>query len=298
MNEPTPTLSQHLIRIAHPWVLVISAGLYALGGGAAVYLGSTINWPVYLVGQAMLLLLLLSSYFLREYFDLPVAPETPRQPGEPARLRRTGILQIAATCLTIGAALTVLLFAQGALKPTGFLLLGLAVVLGLAYAIPPLRLAYSGYGELVMAVLLANIAPALAFILQTGELHRFIALITFPLTFLFMAATLAISLQAYAQEERRERRTMLVRMGWQRGMSLHNLLILLAFLLMGAAALMGLPWRLTWPGLLGLPVGLFQIFQMMAIMNGAPPRWRLLELTAAATLGLTVYFLNFALWGG
>lgn len=298
MNEPVPTLSQHLIRIAHPWVLLLSAGLYALGGGVANYLGYSIDWPVYLVGQAMLILLLLSSYFLREFFDLPALPEERRKPGEPPRLLRAGILQIAATCLTVGAVLTVMLFAQGALSPEGFLLLGLVVVMGLAYAIPPLRLAYSGYGELIMAVLLANMAPALSLMLQIGELHRLIALITFPLTFLYLATHLAISLQRYADEERKERRTMLVRMGWQRGMSFHNLLILLAFLLMGAAALLGLPWRLTWPGLLALPVGLFQIWQVVAIMNGAPTRWRLLELTAGATLGLTVYFLNFALWGG
>ena len=46
-----PTFSQHLIRIAHPWVLLLSAGLYALGGGVAVHLGYSINWPVYLVGR-------------------------------------------------------------------------------------------------------------------------------------------------------------------------------------------------------------------------------------------------------
>lgn len=298
MNQPAPSLSQELLRIAHPWVLALSAGLYALGGGIADYLGFSIDWPVYLIGQALVLLLLLSSYFLREYYDLPALPEARRKPGEAPRLLRTGVLQIAATTLTVGAALTVLLFSQGRLEPAGFLLLGIAVLLGLAYAVPPLRLAYSGYGELILAVVLANFAPALAFILQAGELHRLIALITFPLTFLYLASYLAISLQRYPQEERKGRRTMLVRLGWQGGMSLHNLLILAGFLLMGAAALLDLPWTLTWPGLLGLPVGLFQIWQVLAITNGAKPRWRLLELTAGATLALTIYFLNLALWGG
>ena len=69
-------------------------------------------------------MLLLSSYFLREYFDLPALPEERRKPGEPPRLLRSNILQIAATFLTVGAVLTVMLFAQGALSPEGFLLLG------------------------------------------------------------------------------------------------------------------------------------------------------------------------------
>ena len=82
-------------------------------------------------------------------------------------------------------------------------------------------------------------APALALMLQIGQLHRLIALITFPLTFLYLAMYPAISMQRYAEEERKERRTMLVRMGWQRGMSFHNLLILLAFLLMGDGGFAG-----------------------------------------------------------
>jgi len=107
-----------------------------------------------------------------------------------------------------------------------------------------------------------------------------------------------VHLERYAQDVREGRRTMLTRLGWQRGMNLHNLLILLGYFTLGSAALVGLPWRLTWPGLLGLVIGAFQIYQMIAIGNGSKPRWVLLRITAASTFALTVYFMAFALWIG
>lgn len=295
-NPPTPSFSSQLLRIAHPWMLLAGVLFYALGGGIAHYLGISLNWGVYSVGQVCILLLQLSGYFLEEYFSLP--PFAASIKGQPALLTRPNILAVAATFLTIGAALTVLLLAQRVLNPAAFLILGLAFLLAMVYALPPVRLGSLGYGELAVSILLANLAPALAFLLQAGELHRLLALITFPLTLLFLAFFLAVSLQSYAADMKVDRKTMLTRLGWQRGMSIHNLLILAGFLVMGFASVMGLPWGLTWPGLLGLPVGIFQIWQMSSISNGAKPRWRLLAITAAATLALTAYFLNLALWTG
>uniref|UniRef100_A0A7C4PHI6 Prenyltransferase n=1 Tax=Anaerolinea thermolimosa TaxID=229919 RepID=A0A7C4PHI6_9CHLR len=298
MNTPPPSPARELLRIVHPWALLACILTYSLGVGIAKYLGIAIRWEVYLAGQAAMLTLLLSSFFLREFFDRSPLTDPARKPGDPPRLTRLNLLQISATTLTIGAVLTVLLLAGRALTPSGFFVLGLSFFLTLADAVPPLRLARSGYGELVMAFFLANLTPVLAFLLQAGELHRLLALITFPLTFLTLASLLALRLPAYAADLREERRNMLTRLGWQRGMNLHNLLILGGYFLLGSAALAGLPWPLTWPGLLGLPIGLFQIFLITSIGNGARPRWKLLTVVAASTLALTIYFLNLALWSG
>jgi 1,4-dihydroxy-2-naphthoate polyprenyltransferase len=298
MDKPTPPLSRELLRVVHPWVLLVSVLTYALGGGIARYLGTLPNWTLYWVGQSMLLLLIASAYFLREYFETPPLPE--RQPlGDgPLLLTRIILIQIAAALMTVGAVLTVLLFINKALNPNAFLILGLYFLLSMAYAIPPVRLAYSGYGELVIAVLIANLTPLFAFLLQAGDFHRLLAYLTFPITFLFLAAYLAVSLSTYARDITTGRKNMLIRLGWQRGMVFHNILVLFAFLILGTAAIAGLPWRLTWPGLLALPVGLFQVWQMWSISNGAKARWQLLIITAAATLALTIYFMNLALWTG
>jgi 1,4-dihydroxy-2-naphthoate octaprenyltransferase len=304
-----------ILRAARPWSLLAGVLLYALGSGIANYLGSSIDWSVYWLGQGAITALQLSSYFLHEYFDLVGQPAQPRQPprpvtgplgseetpGEPTpppdpRLMRSAFLQVAATTLTVGAVLTVLLLAGGALNPPALLFMSISFVMALAYAVPPLRLSNSGYGELLQAILVANFIPALAFLLQTGELHRLLALMTFPLTFLYLSSAIARSLRSYGEDMRRERLSMLVRLGWQRGMSLHNVLILVAYLLLGVSLSLGLPWALVWPAFLSLPVGLFQIWQIVSIANGAKPRWTLLSLTAMATIAFAVYFMNLALW--
>jgi len=315
LNRTTNALIRALIRAARPMSILGGILLYALGGGIASYLGYQMDWPVYWLGQAAVTLLQLSSRFLREYFDLSSLPPFDRRPARPPErplaapdesestppavdVPRVFFLQVAAVTLTVGAVVTVLLLAANKLAPTAFFFLGLAFVLAFLYAVPPFRLVYSGYGELVLAILEANLFPALAFLFQSGELHRLLAMLTFPLTLLYLAAALSISLRGYYRDIQTNRQTMLVRIGWQRGMSLHNLLIALAYVLLAASVLMGLPWRLAFPAFLTIPIALFEIWQINAIANGGKPQWRLLAYTSLALVGFTVYFLNLALWIG
>ena len=311
-----------LLRAVRPVGVLVGVLMYILGSGIARYLGTNINWPVFWIGMAIITVLQLSADFLREYFDLagvrppfesrrepvrqkpkPAAtPDNLQEENEPAPppvpAPRVAYLQVAATLLTIGAALTVLLYAQRSLPAAAGLFLGLAFVLVITYAVPPFRLAYSGYGELILAILNANLFSALAYLLQVGDLHRLLALLTFPLTFLYLAQELARSLHRYMDDIRLGRQTMLVRLGWQRGMSLHNALVGGAYLLVAISVMSGLSPRLAMPAILSVPLGAFQIWQISAIANGAKPRWRLLTITAVATLGLTIYFINLALWTG
>lgn len=305
MNQSEETLFKAILRAARPISLLAGVLLYALGGGIAAYLGETIRWPVYWLGQGAVTLLQFSSFFLCEYFErasqppfesIPVPRSGDEEKKEPAPVPRVIFLQVAVTAMTAGAVLTVILLAGGNLGPVAFLFLGLAFILAMLYAIPPFRLVYSGYGELVIAILVSNLFPAIAFLLQTGALHRLLALLTFPLTFLYLAAMLAQSLSAYLEDMQRERQTMLIRLGWQRGMSLHNFLIAAAFILLAISVLAGLPWRLAYPAFLALPVGIFQIWQINSIAGGVKPRWRLLALTAMASVGFAAYFINLALW--
>lgn len=306
-NKPktSSTILQNLIRLSRPFELLMGVFLYALGAGIAHFLGYAINWTVFWIGQASITFLQLSSFYLKAYYDTPQPEETDspvdNKPDAPRKeftgqLSRQVVLQSALVMMTVGAVLTVLLLWSGSIQPPAFLFLGLAFMLAFFYAVPPLRLVYSGYGELASAILMANLVPSLAFLFQVGDLHRLVAMITFPLTALYLATLLARTLQRYGADVRYTRRTLMVRMGWQFGMNVHNILILVAYLLFGVAALLDLPWALTWPPLLSLPVGLYQMYLISQIARGGKPRWSILNLTAMATFGLAAYLLNLALW--
>jgi len=289
-----PSPLRTILTAARPWSLLAAALMYVLGGGIAHFLGVVLDWTVFWLGLATVVLLMAGSRLLRAYYDIQLAPIQRRREEQ----RRLGLtqLQAAVTLLAVGAALTVLLIIQGSVNLTAYVFLGLAFLLAFFYGVPPLRLASSGYSELSSALLITNLVPALAFLFQTGSVHRLLVMTTFPLTALYLAMTLAQSLEHYYADIKEGNGNLMTRMGWQSGMNLHNLLVPGAFLLLGVAALLGMPWSLTWPPLLTLPLAGFQVWQMVQLMSGGKTRWRLLNLTAAATFVIAAYLISLALW--
>jgi len=244
------------IRISRPIFLLGAALVYALGVGIAKYLGFQINWEVYILGQLWVTGMQLTALYISEYFDFI---------SNPKNVHRT-------------------LFSNGSNLGALF------------YSLPPVRLITRGYGELTISIIVANLVPALGFILQSGEFHRLLSMSTFPLTFLFLALNIAYELPNYASDLKNERQTLLIRLGWQKGMVLHNVLILTSFLMLGLAMVMGLPIAVSWQGFLALPLGLFQIWYLSKIEDGIKPQWSTFKLSATALFGLMAYLMAFAFW--
>lgn len=292
------------IRLTRPIFIIGVVILYALGVGIARYLGISINWVVYVFGLMWATLLQLSTQYLNEYFNTTADSEnqnrTPITGGSGAldsgNLPRRIALMAAYTCLAFLASLTVVMISQMTLNPTALLIMGFALLGSLMYSTPPFKLEGSGYGELVVSIIVAFTLPAYAFVLQAGELHRLVAMSAFPLTVMHLAMLLAFELPDYTNDIKFEKRTIIVRIGWRNGMILHNILILSAYLLLGLAAINGMP-RFVWlPVLLTLPLGFFQIWQMKHITDGAKPNWKALTIVAMSLFGSMTYLMTFAYW--
>jgi 1,4-dihydroxy-2-naphthoate octaprenyltransferase len=272
--------------------------LYSLGAGIAHYLGTGLDWSAYLAGQGCITFLQVCALFLKDYFD-SFSPITKNRDGSfvpKGILPRQQALMVAASALTGGAVLTVLMQRAGWLNLAALFILGLGLFIALFYSAPPFRLAEAGYGELSLALLLSNLAPALAFELQTGELHRLVVMATTPLTFLYIAMSIVLAFPTYAADIKNGKSSLLLRLGWKRGIQLHNLLVLLAFVSIGTAVVLGLPWFLAWPALTVIPVGIYQIYQLVRLGEGAKPRWSLLTFTALATFSVTAYLFTYTFW--
>lgn len=303
MRQSNPSPLIDFIRISAWPALLIGGFLYALGAGIVIFRGELFDWRNFWIGLALVILLQLSCAFLTAFYTRleEIQRNGTRAAGIESgveQMPRGAIMLVAVTTLTAGAMLTAVLFAANAITPAVLLVLGLAFVLAFVYAVPPFRLGNSGYGELLMAILLTTLVPALGYLLQAGEMSQLLGMLTFPLTSLYLAMTLALSLESYYTDLKTGRQNLMIRLGWQRGMALHNVLILVTYLLIGIGAIVGMAWALTWPRLLTLPIGLFQFWQIWQIGNGAPPRWRLLRITAIATFAITVYLQAFTLWVG
>ncbi len=277
--------------------------LYALGVGIARYLGVQIDWAMVLIGQAWVTIYQVGSRFLGAYFLLPSKPGDPSRilidpqaDGSQPGLRRELLLWVSLAAYGVIASLTVLLQQLPGIYQPVLVVMVLAFALGVIYAVPPFRLANFGYGELIQSITMANLIPAIGFMLQVGDLHRLVILSTFPLTTLYLAMSLAIQLPQYAEDVRRDRRTTLVRLGWEQGMVFHNVLILGSFLVTGLAMLFGLPPAIALPTFLVFPLGLFQIWYMSRIAAGIKPNWAVLRWSGVLTFGLYAYLVAFSFW--
>jgi 1,4-dihydroxy-2-naphthoate octaprenyltransferase len=277
--------------------------LYALGVGIARYLGSPIDWPLVLIGQVWITTFQIGSRFLGAYFLLPADPRNPSRisidpPGDDSHpgLRRDLLLWVAFAAYGVTASLIVLLRQQPGISSPVLVVMGLALSLAVLYAVPPFRLANTGYGELIQSIIMANLIPSIGFMLQAGDLHQLVMLSTFPLTMLYLSMSLAIQLPQYARAVRDGKHTILVRLGWEHGMVFHNVLILGSFTVAGLAMLFGLPPAVALPAFFVLPLGLFQIWYITRIAAGIKPNWAVLRWTAVLTFGLYAYLVAFSFW--
>ena len=294
------------IRLSRPTFLIGPVLTYALGLGIARYLGHLLHTDLALLGLLWVSAMQLSTHYLNEYFDTEADNRNQHRTwfsggsgvlGDAEdQLPRYVALLAAASTLTLVALATFGLGRLGALDPTVAAILLIGFLGAFFYSVPPLNLAASGFGELITAALVANLVPALAFTLQVGELHRLLAMATFPLTGLHLAGILAFEFPDYATDLKFEKRTLLVRLGWQPAMLAHNLLLLASYAVLGASYAFGLPAAIALPAFFTLPLAALQVWYMQRIAQGIKPNWNALTLNAVAIMGATVYLLAYAFW--
>ena len=264
--------------------LTAALGSYALGLGVLHYLGKHIHAGVALQGLLWVWLILGATYTLTLAFE----KKTPAD--------RQRLLLAAFALLAAAAVITTWLHWQKALNLPAALIQLALVLLGVAYSTPPMRWRYGGYGEAVHAAAITLFPPALAYLLQQNSLHRFVGMLSLPLFFTYFAALLAWEFPNYLADLKAERRTILTRLDWRLTMRLHNLALLIAFLLLALDVPLGVPWELVAPCGITFVAAALQVWAFERIAAGAHPLWKWIRLNAALIYGLTTYLLVFTLW--
>lgn len=293
--------SHSIIKLVNFRLLAAVLFTYALGIGAAHHLGVRLDALNILLGLLVCVCLVEMRDFLSAYYDHPGSPWTTLRREDAFfpilnKVKIPLLLQTALLILTAGAVFTVILIFRKALNVSGVLLLGISFLICFFSATPPIRYEKKGYGEIFEAILVCNLVPSLAFILQGSPWHLLLVMVSLPLTFIYLAMKIALSFEDYGYEITHGNRSISARMGWKRAMLLHNLMILFSFILVGVFFLLGLPWGFTWPFLLGLPVGAYQIVQLQQIAAGVKPKWILLRWTSVGFFFLMTYLVAISLW--
>jgi 1,4-dihydroxy-2-naphthoate octaprenyltransferase len=298
---PTWRQLKLFVLLSRPWFLLGAALLYALGLAIAHYLGEPIRVPLAVEGLAIVLSLQLTVHYLNEYFDADADQANPnRTPFNggsgavgPDRLARLTALQAAVVTLAFLALLLTTMLIRGETSSLSWIVIALVLPAALFYSAPPLRLVSSGYGEFAAALVISAMVPTLAYTLQTGAMHRMLFLATAPLVLFNFAMILAFEVPDYGTDLRFAKRTLMVRLGWENGMRLHDAAIIGAVVALLAGVLLGMPAHVSVGLLIVLPLAAAQAWQMGRVRRGARPNWTLLTGGAVALYSLAAY-LTFA----
>ncbi|MHB8134290.1 MAG: UbiA prenyltransferase family protein [Anaerolineaceae bacterium] len=267
---------------------------YLVGTGFVSYVGRNVNWLLFGLGLGIVILFLMGSEYLSMFFYL-------NQPRPEFELNfrtklKNSFFQLGLTVLSVGAVVTFFMFFFVTNKLEIWIFLALFFILNIILVFPPVEIRNKGYRDLISAINLAVLTPAFAQILQLKELHRSLLLITFPSFFLVIAIFLAFSLEKYASDISNKKLSLMTVMGWKSGMNFHNLFLLMTYFSYGLAAIFGLPFNFLMSALFAFPFSILQFWEMVRIGNGEKPRWKILKLSALASIGILVYFLLFNLW--
>jgi 1,4-dihydroxy-2-naphthoate octaprenyltransferase len=285
-----------LLRIAQPLYLALAALTYVLGAGIARYLGTFARPAVFWTGLGCTLLALLSMSLLAAVFQ-PVGVLLDEHETSRERIAlRDAALYVSIAALAAFGVLGLTLYREHTLTFQPTLSLGLSLLVVLLYAVPPARLKDKGFGELLLAIQIAYLAPSIGFMLQTQSSHRLLDACIVPLTVLLLATLLALDFPSYAEDLKFGRQTALTRLGWQMTLPLHHGLLLSAYGLLASATLLGFSFSLLWPTLLTIPFAVLQYLFLRNIALGGRPIWGLLTANAVIIFGLTTYLLTLSFW--
>lgn len=285
-----------MLILTRPLHLLLVALTYLLGASIPAYLGRPIQLVTFVLGFAIVVLAQISMSYLREVFRPHNEPLVEGETPQKKETFRNNLLFLSVGMLGTMAVITFLVYLNFTLTLSSFLYLIFSFVLVLIYSIPPFHLVNRGFGELILAVHIAYVVPSIAFLLQAGENSRILTTLLLPLTTLALAYFLIINFTTFPEDQKYDRGTLLRRLNWERAVPLHHSLIAFAYLMFTLMPFFGFAFKLVAPAFLTLPFAIFQVIQLRAIANGAPPNWRLLTSTALAVFGLTTYFLTLTFW--
>lgn len=286
---------KHLLTFTRPLILVLAGMSYTLGVSIARYLGRANSPLAFGLGFGWVILVIMAMNLLAVYFRPHNEFLVPNETIPERNWLRAAAFQLSIAALGVAAVITVFLLQQN-ISPPAFTFAAIILVVALIYALPPLRLVNSGFGEQILAAQIAAFVPAFSLALQTGDVHRLLSAAITPILLLTIAYFLVLNFATFKDDIKYERRTLLTRAGWERTVNLHHILVFLAYLSLAAMPLLGLPSAIFFPPFYIFPLALLQIVAMQRIAQGNPPNWTFLTTLAASVPILTVYIFIVTLW--
>jgi len=175
-----------LWQTSRPDQLLLILVVYLLGAKIAAAVGTSLDGRHVALGALPLLTIAASVHYANEYADYETDARTKRTPFsggsgalQRANLPRSLALHAAVASLCLGMLLVTVLAATGWLTLSPVALLGIIAVFGWQYSLPPLQLAWRGWGEVDNSLLGGLVLPVYGAAVIEGPLAT-VALAVLP----------------------------------------------------------------------------------------------------------------------
>jgi len=294
---PTRDFGAGLWRLADPKISLASFAAMFLGAAAAAADGPLAwSWlALTILGVFALEVAKNASGEVFDYdsgTDLAVRPEDRSPFSGGKRVLVDGLLTradtwtiaIAGYLVTILAGVAITVFRNGQV-----LWLGVAgMAAAFFYHAPPARLSYRGLGEVTVALCYGPLIVAGVYLVQRGTVERGAVLASLPLGLLIAAFLMANEFPDFLADRASGKRTVVVRLGRERGGLLFQATIVMALLLVLCLPLFGLPWTV----LLGLLAAVPAISAARLLLAAPADTPRIVPAQAKAMLAFVVYALG------
>jgi 1,4-dihydroxy-2-naphthoate octaprenyltransferase len=187
-----------LFKMSRPAQLLLLSGVYIFGSIIALALGTPFNMAAFIIGLLVFIPTSASIHYANEYADFDTDARTERTPysggsgalSDSGMPRRTALIAAWASLL-LASVLAAISWKMDFLPPLALVILGLGVLGGWMYSLPPLALAWHGWGEVTNAFLGGMLVPVYAYSVQTGMVSREIVLASLPFCLLVFNNLLA-----------------------------------------------------------------------------------------------------------
>jgi 1,4-dihydroxy-2-naphthoate octaprenyltransferase len=286
-----------LLKIIKPFQWVSLVLSYLLGGGLVQYVREMRSWSVFIQGGVFIIFVHLSLECLRLLQRLADPRNWPdRMSLKDVRLVRLLSAILAATLLTVATTIIISWMQAGVVWQGLVILITAMLAVGGLYYFSQAIEAWMRFELLIEVVFFIVIPPALAYFLQSNELNRLLTMVVIALVPGYLANRLLALLKRFGSDYKAGVASIVIIVGWENTMLLHNALILLSYLLFALIAVLGFPWILLWPVFLSLPIGLLEIWLVERVKRGMKPLWGIMQFASACVLWIPIYLISFAFW--
>lgn len=292
------------LRLSRPVFLAGGFIAFALGALVARYAGHSLDLGLYAVGQFLVTSIQLMAQYLNEYWDVEAdrlnTSRTSLTGGSGmvsgGIVPRETAMRAAKVCIVLVTAAVAVLVVQFRLGPLVWAVIAAGFFLAFFYSSPPLRLESTGLGELTASVEVAGLLPMFSYLLFAGRLDSLILLVIAPLAAFHYAMLIVFDMPDTPSDLAGGKKTLLVRIGRDRGMEMHNALIVTGFAVAAAASLGGLPIDAAWSLVPIVPLAAYQVFEVNRARSGGDVQFQRLTIGAAALFAAATIVMAVSFW--